>query len=50
MIAILFIWPATAGRVSVAEQFTYADLVARLTNLERLATPTQESISLAWIT
>ncbi|MBC8869348.1 MAG: DUF2961 domain-containing protein [Planctomycetes bacterium] len=39
MIAILLILPATAGRVSAAKQPTYADLVARLTHLERLATP-----------
>lgn len=39
MLAILFIVSATAGTVSAGERYTYADLVARLTDRERLATP-----------
>jgi hypothetical protein len=39
MIAIAVIFSATANTVAAAERYTYADIVSRLTDLERLATP-----------
>jgi len=39
MIAIVIASSATAGTAAAGERFTYADLVGRLTDLERLATP-----------
>ncbi|MFH1730694.1 MAG: glycoside hydrolase family 172 protein [Planctomycetota bacterium] len=38
-IAIAFIVSSAAATVSAAERYTYADLVGRLTDLQRLATP-----------
>ncbi len=39
VIAIVFVLTATVGAVSAGERHTYADLVGRLTDLDRLATP-----------